>query len=638
MTLPRRFGLFVNKRRLTLVWMSPRDRILAILGLLGTTVAAASVVIVGLRDAPPTVVTQFGETPVVAGWIVAVGYLGLALVAALLLRSHPVRAVNRWASGILLIALSAGMIEGAIRPIEASLDGLGWSFTAARILSWIALALGVAVISSKPSDHQGRFRLALAASGGFVLLAVCHVLALLGAAQIVPDTIRVALTNGLLLMLSQLSSWLILFGAWQVIEGLHATVDLGRASARKLTPRWVGWVLLAKVVMITVGFLLIPSGVTEEWDRARAALPFGWGYALVVALAAVTWVRKPIGPAVGRDAVIPAAVITVSVWMAPFLLGLSLVLLGTAAVLAVPSSAGDFASLGLLVTAVIFSTRWIRGLSIRSWWWIVGFGAGLVAVFQAPRASFEWSRTLEATLVSGATDIADWIVGFAPTWQTWSLLLLPFVALAWLATGGRQGAAVAALFVIGIWILPRTTSLWLESHFDAEYVPGLIPNLLMLDISLTIVAAWALYSLRRRGGSDQASARSLGLLVVVMTIVTFGALAVELAVQWVSEGLAAITRLDAVALAFVIPLVIPFLYTVTLDAEELNRGRSLERVFDVIGMSCLLFVIAAVLLSVGSLVSDTDDQLIRTITLPGLALVLALGIAVPSRIESREVV
>ena len=126
--------------------------------------------------------------------------------------------------------------------------------------------------------------------------------------------------------------------------------------------------------------------------------------------------------------------------------------------------------------------------------------------------------------------------------------------------------------------------------------------------------------------------------MVVMTIVTFGALAVELAVHWVSEGLAAITRLDAVALAFVIPLVIPFLYTVTLDAEELNRGRSLERVFDVIGMSCLLFVIAAVLLSVGSLVSDTDDQLIRTITLPGLALVLALGIAVPSRIESREAV
>jgi hypothetical protein len=62
----------------------------------------------------------------------------------------------------------------------------------------------------------------------------------------------------------------------------------------------------------------------------------------------------------------------------------------------------------------------------------------------------------------------------------------------------------------------------------------------------------------------------LGLIVVVGTIVTFGALAVELAVQWASEGLAAITRLDAVALALVIPLVIPFLYTVTLDAEELE--------------------------------------------------------------------
>jgi hypothetical protein len=69
-----------------------------------------------------------------------------------------------------------------------------------------------------------------------------------------------------------------------------------------------------------------------------------------------------------------------------------------------------------------------------------------------------------------------------------------------------------------------------------------------------------------------------------------------------------------------------------------NRDRLVGRVFNVIGMSCLLFVIAAVLLSVGSLVFDTDDQLIRTITLPGLALVLALGIAVPSRIESREVV
>lgn len=620
-----RFRDMMRSRRLDFGWLSRADRRWARIGVAGTAVAGAGVIAAGLGE-PRTVVTVSGIQPVVTDWVLLVAHLGPALAAIVLFRGEKVRSATRISVGFILTVMAVGQIEGALRPLEASLDSLGPGFVVARVLAWIALACGIVLVIGGRSSAATR--LTAMAVGGFALLLVSHLAALWSASGIAPDTLRAALTNGLWFAVDRLGWWLLLFAIWQLAEGLHGAVDGGRALSTRLGTGWMPWVVVAKVVLLVIGFAVLSPVDFGEWETARNAAPLGWAYAVVVAMALVTWLRAPVGPRFDRASVFRAGVVVIGVWEAPFIGAFLLVVAAFLAQLAIPSSPGDLFSLGMLAVLVVAGRAWVRGRGAR-WWLAAVGGLALVGTTVAPQTSTAWSRQVEAAVVNRVGDIVDWLASAALAWQAWTLVLLPFAALIWLAFSGRRPAIAAALLVVGVWVLPRALSVLLVDVLDVVPFVAFAPNLLMLDVALTLAALWVLVVDWRRGGLGDTS-RAIGLVVVVVTVVTHGSELAGAMAGYLGEAAASLARVDGEALVFVVLLVLPAVYSAAFNAQALNATRSEELLFTRIGASCVLFVVAVVLISAGAMTPENlEDELFRVLVLPGLTIVAVLTVLAP---------
>lgn len=612
-------------RRLDFGWLSRTDRRWARIGVAGTAAAGAGVIAAGLGE-PRTVVTVSGIQPVVTDWVLFVAHLGPALAAIVLFRGEKVRSASRISVGFILTVMAVGQIEGALRPLEASMDSLGAGFVVARILAWVALACGfVLMIGGRSSVAT---RLTAIAVGGFVLLLLSHLVALWSAAGIAPDTLRAASTNGLWFAVDRLSWWLLLFAIWQLAEGLHGAVDGGRALSTRLGTGWMPWIVATKIVLLIVGFAVLSPVEFEEWQTARSAAPLGWAYAVVVAMALVTWLRAPVGPRFDRASVFRAGVVVIGVWEAPFIGAFLLVVAAFLAQLAIPSSSGDLFSLGMVTVLAMAGRAWVQGRGTR--WWVAALsGLALVGAIVAPQASTSWSRQAEASVVSWLGDVADWLASSALTWQAWALVLLPFAALIWIAFGRRVPAVAGALLVVGVWVMPRALSVLLVNVLDVAPFVAFAPNLLMLDVAVTLAAAWVLVADWRRGGLGDTS-RAMGLVVVVVTVVTHGSELAGAIAGYLGDAAASLVSVDAEALVFVVLLVLPAVYSAAFNAQAVNAIRSEELLFIRIGASCVLFAVAVVLISAGTMTPENlEDELFRVLALPGLTIVAVMTVLAP---------
>lgn len=617
MTRARLLAVVLGERRLDLRWMSRGDRRLARLGVGGTAVSAAGVMTAGLTHSSATVDTVLGEKVVVALWVTVAVYLGLALSAGLLVRSTR---SGRWrarAVGGLLAVQAAAAIQ-ALRPISAAETGLALPLAVAGVLGWLVLGWGLALAATGKTKNAP-VRMPAAASAGFWVLLLSHLFAVVGS-RTLPDTTRALLTDGLWSTATELSAWLALFAAWQVTEGLHASKDSAAAGMGKVSLRWLPWGLAAKIVLLVVGFLLLAPAEFPNWEDARSAHPFAWAYALVVAAAAVLWIRYPVGPLPDRRSVLRGAVAVVAVWSAPFLLGFALVGLGRLVLLFIPESLGDLAVYSLAAAVSLLSSRWLRGVRIGWRAWLLAASPAVLSVL-ASSSSPDWFPGVRA---DGIATLASWVEStsdVADEWQVWGMLALPFMAAGWLSRLSSHRTVAFAVLVIGIWNLPRAVAVMLRDVLEVR----IAPNLLMLDVALTLVGLWWLLVPWRTEGRPPGDVRAVGLLVAVLTVVTYGVEFGGPLVGRLSDGIGSLVGLDAAALAFVTLLVLPGVYALAFDSQELNRARSADGVFTALGASSLLLAVALVLVPLGVMAPGVGmGDLIRLLVLPGLALIAAL--------------
>jgi hypothetical protein len=600
--------------------------------------AGFGVVAAGLGEPTRTGVTAAGEVVIVAAWVAMLTYIGLAITSALLLSPTRLKGSGRVAVGLVLCAMAVFQIEGTFRPLEASAVPLGPALRLARLASWLALTAGVTVVCA-PSQRRRRTRLAAIGVGGFLLLLASHILALLLAGRILPDTVGAALTDGLFLAAFNLSAWLLLFAVWQVVEGLHAAVDVSRPALRRLKGHGVVVLLASKLAVVVIGLALLPPAAFPDWDRVRSEGPLSWAYAIVVAGAVLTWLRAPVGPAVTARAVAIAGLVVLAVWQLPALLGFSVNLLGFFALVGLPTSLGDLASYVLLGLGVVIARTYVRGIrSIPIAWWLL-FAAAVIGALVVPQTIRigGWVATVEAVTTARLLEVADWVGSSVLAWQAWALLGLLLGSLLWLHRTERFRLEAIGVLAIGIWVLPRALTILTRDVLALASPVSAAPSLLTLDISMTFAAAWVVgvHWLRNRTMPEHSDA--IGMVVLIVTVVTYGIQLGGPVLQWVADRVGPVLGVQAAALVFVVSLVGPAAYTVLFDATELNRTASTDRVLTLLGLFGLVLVVAVLLISADVMRSDdVTDDFLRSLILPGLAAVTALAFTRSETLVSRS--
>lgn len=631
MTLPSRLAASLRSRRLRLVWMIPRDRNLARLGVAGTVAAGAGVVAAGVGEPVRSVVTVNGPDVVVSDWVALLTYLGLALAAALLLPLATRGKETRIVVGVVLVAMAVAQIESAFRPLEASLGQFGLVFILARALSWVALAAGLAVAFVSLDGATRRVsRLTAVGIGGFGALLASYLLGLAGSASLLPDTVRAALTNGLWLTAINLSPWLVLFAVWQIVEGLHAAVDTGEVGARRFRGRWLLWLVAGKLALVGLGFAFLPPDVFTDWERVRAGGPLGWAYAIVVAAAIMTWLRHPVGPPVSRRAVVVAGLGVAIVFHSPFLIGFTLSLMGNFALLAIPSSVADLVSFLLVGALLVVASMWIKGERRLPIGWRVATLGLVAAVITIPQ-TIElggWLDRVESVTTARVVQIGEWLIDVAAAWQTSALALLVVAALSWVLKSERFKPEAMALLFVGIWVFPHAVSLFITEVLEIETDVSVSPGLLTLDTAVTLVAGAVLAMSWLRNRRPPVHVGAIGIVVLVLTTVTYGIQIGGPLVEWLVARAGSLFEVETAALTFVLSLVVPALFLFVFDAAEFNKLQSTDYVMRMVGLSILALTLAVVLIATGSLNGDdpSDDEILRVLVLPGLAVASALAL------------
>lgn len=609
-------------RRLSLAWLAPVERRWARAGLIGYTAAGVGVAAAAFGGPPRIAATMFGPLPVVSLWVPLTVYLLMAVAAAALLRAPTIPTWRRLAVGSLLAYVSIGFIE-SIRPIQAPLGSLGPTFTMGRVLAWIALAAGSAVLTAGAGET--RSRVSWLAGSGFVLVLTAQLTVTAGAAGTLPDQVGAILTQGLQNWAIPLSSGLLFFVAWQLIEGMHASEDLGATAMRRLTGQRLRDALLAKLLLVTVAAFFLLPGAKSEWVTARSARPIAWAFAGVVAAAIVFALTRDGDLTLDRQSASRAAVAVIALWAAPYLVGLVTVGFGWAALILLPSSPGDMIALAFVVVAGVLMRKWAIGATNSDWQWKGLALAGIVTVSLIGPTSSRWLADQEAAIVSALGRLSDGAIEIAMPWAAWSLSLLPLVAAGWMLFRRQTTSMAMSLVIVGIALLPRAVGVLGREVLGVDIPLGLSANVLMLDFALTLAVLWQVLVASRRRALRPESVYGLGVAVAVTTIVAYGSQIGGLVVDGLSWIVSAAPNVESGSIALMMPLILPAAYAVLLDSKPINTERSLDGVFTLLAMGSVLLVLALVSVALGGFDAATsDNELLGVLILPGLTVLTAL--------------